>query len=79
MTKRGIKSMPRLVKISCSLFLPSYSSGKFFCIMLFNVTLIKKKYKCYIMSSCKTELQHTFLDSPITTKRRASEKIFLVQ
>lgn len=39
MTKRGNKSAPMIVKFSCSNFLSAYSSGKFFCIMLFSVTL----------------------------------------
>lgn len=39
MTKRGSRSKPKFVKLSCSDFLSAYSSGKFLCIILFNVTL----------------------------------------
>lgn len=39
MTKRGILSLPKWTRVSCSDFLSAYSSGKFFCMMLFSVTL----------------------------------------
>lgn len=44
-TKSGIKSTPSFTKLSFSDFLSAYSSGKFFCIMLFKVTLEKRKTK----------------------------------
>ena len=47
MTKRGIKSTPRFVKLSCSEILSAYSSGKFFCIMLLSVTLVKSQVSLY--------------------------------
>lgn len=61
MTNKGIKSTPKYVIFSCSDFLSAYSSGKFFWIMLFNVTLKHVKHNTVIRSTrriqCIMDLQ----------------------
>lgn len=71
MTKRGIKSTPKFVKQSCSDFLSAYSSGKFFCIMLFRVTLIE-----HVLGLIKRTVRHNghLLPRSIDWKRHERQK-----
>ena len=58
MTKRGTKSTPSFIKLSFSDFLSAYSSGKFFCIMLFRVTLEKEKHQTISKNKLAYEVKY---------------------